>query len=158
MKNNGLYTKDFIDFRVKYFEKEGVLDDSYYLFYNDYRLGEEYIQNNDKEFWNDLRKKQERFKILLKNDSIFKVLYSSFLLTGYNGSAERFKTLLFEPYKEGISTLEVDKLEKIINQEIPQHQKIAENVILLILLLFYPLRYLIIGLKWSFTQIGTGKS
>lgn len=156
--NNGLFTMDFMDFRVKYFKKEAVLDDSYYLFYDDYRLGDEYIQNNDKEFWNDLRKKQERFKILLKNDSIFKVLYSRFVLTGFRGSVERFKTLLFEPDQEGISTSEVDKLEEIINQEIPQYQKIADYVILLILLLFYPLRYLIMGLKWSFRQIGTVKS
>jgi hypothetical protein len=153
VSNNELYTKGFSDFRVKYFRKESVLDDCYNLYYNEYRLNEQFIQNQEKEFWIDLRKKEEKFKNILKVDSICNKLYSSFVKQGYKHSIEDFKKLIFEPYEEGLDIKEIDNLEKDINKETPSYLKTAININIFIIMLFFPFRYLIIVLKWSIKQV-----
>lgn len=151
--NNGLYTKELSDFRVKYFRKESVIGDLYNLYYNEYRLNDEYIQNQEKEFWIDLRKKEEKFKEILKVDSICIKIYSSFVKQGYKHSIEGFKKLIFEPYEEGLNIKEIDNLEKDINRDSPTYLQTAIDINIFILILFFPFRYIVIGLKWSIKQI-----
>jgi hypothetical protein len=153
VSNNGLYTKELSDFRVKYFRKESVIDDLYNLYYNEYRLNNEYIQNQEKEFWIDLRKKEEKFKEILKVDSICIKIYSSFVKQGYKHSIEGFKKLIFEPYEEGLNIKEIDNLEKDINKGSPTYLQTAIDINIFILILFFPFRYIVIGLKWSIKQI-----
>lgn len=153
VSNNGLYTKELSDFRVKYFWKESVIDDLYNLYYNEYRLNDEYIQNQEKEFWIDLRKKEEKFKEILKVDSICIKIYSSFVKQGYKHSIEGFKKLIFEPYEEGLNIKEIDNLEKDINIDSPTYLQTAIDINIFILVLFFPFRYIVIGLKWSIKQI-----
>ena len=153
VSNNGLYTKELSDFRVKYFRKESVIDDLYNLYYNEYRLNDEYIQNQEKEFWIDLRKKEEKFKEIIKVDSICIKIYSSFVKQGYKHSIEGFKKLIFEPYEEGLNIKEIDNLEKDINRDSPTYLQTAIDINIFILILFFPFRYIVIGLKWSIKQI-----
>lgn len=153
VSNNGLYTKELSDFRVKYFRKESVIDVLYNLYYNEYRLNDEYIQNQEKEFWIDLRKKEEKFKEILKVDSICIKIYSSFVKQGYKHSIEGFKKLIFEPYEEGLNIKEIDNLEKDINRDSPTYLQTAIDINIFILILFFPFRYIVIGLKWSIKQI-----
>ena len=153
VSNNGLYTKELSDFRVKYFRKESVIDDLYNLYYNEYRLNDQYIQNQEKEFWIDLRKKEEKFKEILKVDSICIKIYSSFVKQGYKHSIEGFKKLIFEPYEEGLNIKEIDNLEKDINRDSPTYLQTAIDINIFILILFFPFRYIVIGLKWSIKQI-----
>jgi hypothetical protein len=153
VSNNGLYTKELSDFRVKYFRKESVIDDLYNLYYNEYRLNDEYIQNQEKEFWIDLRKKEEKFKEILKVDSICIKIYSSFVKQGYKHSIEGFKKLIFEPYEEGLNIKEIDNLEKDINKDSPTYLQTVIDINIFILILFFPFRYIVLGLKWSIKQI-----
>jgi hypothetical protein len=133
VSNNGLYTKELSDFRVKYFRKESVIDDLYNLYYNEYRLNDEYIQNQEKEFWIDLRKKEEKFKEILKVDSICIKIYSNFVKQGYKHSIEGFKKLIFEPYEEGLNIKEIDNLEKDINRDSPTYLQTAIDINIFIL-------------------------
>jgi hypothetical protein len=80
-------------------------------------------------------------------------MYQIFVSHGYGKSKEEFKKLLFEPYKEGLDMQKINNLEMEINKVDPRYPQKAENVIILILLLFYPLRYLGIIIKWSVKQI-----
>jgi hypothetical protein len=153
VSNNLLYTKGLSDFRVKYFRKESVLDDLYNIYYNEYRLNEENIQNQGKEFWIDLRKKEEEFKKTLKVDSTCVKIYSSFVKQGYKHSIEGFKKLIFEPYEVGLDTKEIDNLEKDINKVNPRYSETAININIFLIILFFPFRYLIIGLIWSIKQV-----
>lgn len=153
VSNNGLYTKELSDFRVKYFRKESVIDDLYNLYYNEYRLNDKYIQNQEKEFWIDLRKKEEKFKEIIKVDSICIKIYSSFVKQGYKHSIEGFKKIIFEPYEEGLNIKEIDNLEKDINRDSPTYLQTAIDINIFILILFFPFRYIVIGLKWSIKQI-----
>jgi hypothetical protein len=157
VQNNDLYTNNFSDFRVKYFRKEGVLDDCYSLYFNEYRLDDEYIQNQDKEFWNDLRKKEEEFKNFLKNDSLCYKVYSVFVKNGYKHSFEEFKNLIFEPYKEGLNTNEIDNLEESINRDAPYFSRVSKDICIYLFILFFPFRYLFLGLKWSLREVKNKK-
>lgn len=157
VRNNVLFTNDFSDFRIKYFTKESVIDDCYNLHYNEYRLNTEYIQNQDKEFWNNLRIKEEEFKNALKNDSFCYKVYSIFVENGYKHSIEEFKKLIFEPYKEGLNTNEIDNLEEIINKDAPHFSRINKDICLYLFILFFPFRYLLIGLKWSLKEVKNKK-
>lgn len=153
VSNNGLYTKELSDFRVKYFKKESILDDLYYLYYNEYRLNDEYIQNQNKEFWNDLRKKEEKFKNILKNDSVCKKVYSIFVKDGYKHSFEKFKESIFEPYKEEFNTKEIDSLEYSIIRGVPKYSNTAKDICVYLFIIFFPFRYLVILLKWCVKEI-----
>jgi hypothetical protein len=153
VKNNNLYTNELRDFRIKYFTKESVLDDCYNLYFNEYRLNDLLIENQDKEFWNNLRKEEEKFKTILKNDSICNKVYSLFVKNGYKHSYEKFKKLIFEPYKEGLNTKEIDSLEYNINKGVPQYSRTAKDICIYLFILFFPFRYLVIILKWSIKEI-----
>jgi hypothetical protein len=48
---------------------------------------------------------------------------------------------------------EIDNLEKYINKEAPRYLDLAININIFLLILFFPFRYLIIGLKWSIAQV-----
>lgn len=153
ISNNGLYTKKFSDFRVKYFKKESVLDDLYSLYYNDVRLNDAYIQNQKIEFWIDLRKKEEKLKEMLKIDSICVNLYSRFVKQGYKNSIETFKNLIFEPFEEELDIEKIKSLEKDINKDDPEYIQKANDLNIIIILLLFPFRYIVIGLRWSIKQI-----
>jgi len=153
VSNSGLFTRDFDDFRLKYFKKDAALDDCIALYYKEDRLTENNILNQSESFWKEHKKKVDEFKIQLQNKKVFDEMYQIFVGCGYGRSKEDFKRLIFEPNKEGLDKQKFEYLEMKINKADPQYQAKARNIIIAILLLIYPLRYLGILLKWSLKQI-----
>ena len=111
------------------------------------------ILNQSESFWKEHKKKVDEFKIQLQNKKVFDEMYQIFVGCGYGRSKEDFKRLIFEPNKEGLDKQKFEYLEMKINKADPQYQAKARNIIIAILLLIYPLRYLGILLKWSLKQI-----
>jgi hypothetical protein len=149
--NNSLYTRSLSEFRVKYFTRESALEDCYSLCTGDLRVSEDFINYQSKEDWIQIRNGIKEFKTQLKKDSIFNVAYSLFVKTGYSGSEKEFKKLLLEGDDERITDNE------ITNDNLPikrySFEAVAEKIVWLLIILLYPLRILVMMVRWSLLQI-----
>ena len=149
--NNSLYTGTLSEFRVKYFTRESALEGCYSLYTGDGRVSEAYINYQNEDDWTQIRNNIKKFKTQLKKDSVFNVTYSLFVKTGYSGSEKQFKQLLFE----GDDELVTDN--DITNDNLPikhySYETVAEKIVWLLIILLYPLRILVIMVRWSLLQI-----
>ncbi len=149
--NNALFTGTLSEFRVKYFTQECALEDCYSLYTGDMRLSEEYINYQSNDDWLELREQIQKFKTQLKKDSVFNVAYSLFVKDGYSGSEKQFKQLLFAGEDELVSDNPThDNDLPIIDY---WFQPIALKMVWIFVILLYPLRILVMLVRWSILQI-----
>lgn len=154
VKNNGLYTLDFVDFRIKYFTNNAALDDCVSLYYIEDPISENDFHRSET-FWKDHNMKVQELKLQLKNRKFFDIMYQKWVKDGYKRSKEAFNRLIFEPNKEGVDLQKIQDLEMRISNADISYSEMAENCIILILFLAYPIRYFGFLLNWSLKQIQT---
>jgi len=151
--NNSLYTNSLSEFRVKYFRRESALEACYSLYTHDSRVRDEYINIQDKNDWQYIRQEINNFEIQLKNDSIFKLVYSLFVNNGYAGSEKNFRQLLSEENDISANVSEYDLLNDNLSAEHNTYNTVAEKIVWLLIILLYPLRIWILVVRWCLIQI-----
>ena len=143
--NRDLYTLPFTDFRKKYFESEWTRD-QYFVLHN--------IYFNRNHFLNDgkiLRQFYEEFVEKYRYSKSFK----SFKLLVFRNDeiTEKQKNILDTTNNNIKKTDEkISEISKYIKIEVAYNKWIIQ-VVSFILIITYPLRFLILMLKWSFKNI-----
>lgn len=158
VSNAGLYTKSLDEFRLKYFRYQMALDDCIRLHYEQRRLEQSDIHQNES-FWISHDEKVQNIKSQLQNNVFLDDMYQKFVLDGYGKSKEEFKKLVLAQKVRYLKETELEHLQRRIDQinsqleeTSIQFKSIAENIIYSIFIIIYPIRYIIVLILWSFKQ------
>lgn len=160
----------FDEFRELYFKKEKYFDEAFRIYYDQgYEWKEEYLLNNYKhkvlvpkhDFGNFISKKdwlkfarsKYDFYKILRNNNTLKQIHNKLIERGYKITFDELNILLFSSNnikivdKEYIIKMNFLK-EKISNNN-TNYKIFFNKLILLVIILFFPFRYLALVLKWS---------
>lgn len=165
VKNNSLLPKDYEvseyptncdeinEFRSIVFYSDYILERCFRHFYDD-SFNSCAVDNLE---WITLSGGKEKFIEKLRDDRNLKKIYKSFLDGGYDRSFEELKKNIFnniekEILKDNFGRLELLKTE--INENGANHYYYKfQDIYWFIFILVFPLRYLILIIKWSIIQL-----